>query len=86
LNADAAKLTFFGHLTEMFGYSHANHVLELSGGAERAIAEIRAHLAEVTERITNDYDLDRLSTEVPRAYRLILGDACHAYRGIRFWT
>lgn len=86
LNADAAKLTFFGHLTEMFGYSHAHHVLELSGGAERAIAEIRAQLAEVTQRITNDYDLDRLSTEVPRAYRLILGDACHAYRGIRFWT
>ena len=45
-----------------------------------------AQLAEVVQRIANDHDLDRLSTEVPRAYRLILGDACHAYRGIRFWT
>ena len=58
----------------------------MSPGALRAGAELRSHLAKLTQNLTTGYDLDVLRDEVPAAYKLILGDACHAYRGIRFWT
>ena len=58
----------------------------MSEGALRAVAELRARLAALTATITTDYDLAKLQQDVPQAYKLILGDACHAYRGIRFWT
>ena len=37
-------------------------------------------------RLTGEHDLDALQAQEPRAYKLILGDACHAYRGLRYWS
>ena len=86
LNREAANLTLVGHLVEMFGYIHQSGAVQMSEGALRAVAELRARLAALTATITTDYDLAKLQQDVPQAYKLILGDACHAYRGIRFWT
>lgn len=86
LNREASKFTFVGHLVELFGYIHRYDVVQMSAGALGAVAALRAQLAELTTSLTTGYDLERLQTDVPQAYKLILGDACHAYRGIRFWT
>lgn len=86
LNRDAANFTFVGHVVELFGYNRAHGVVQMSEGADRAVADLRRRLAELTDRLTTGYDIDKLEEEVPQAYKLILGDACHAYRGIRFWT
>ena len=86
LNREASKFTFIGHVVELFGYAHTHGVLEMSEGALRAVAALRGQLAALTSTLTTDYDLDKLREDVPQAYKLILGDACHAYRGVRFWT
>lgn len=86
LNRDAANFTFVGHVIEMFGYNRANGVVQMSTGANQAVAEMRGRLAVLTDSVTTGYDIDALQEEVPQAYKLILGDACHAYRGIRYWT
>lgn len=86
LNRDAANFTFVGHVIELLGYARHYDVLELGPSALKAITALRARLAELTTSITTGYDLDKLREEVPQAYRLVLGDACHAYRGIELWT
>ncbi len=86
LNREASSFTLIGHLVELFGYIHHHGVVQMSEGAQRAIEGLRTRLATLTETLTTDYDLDKLQEDVPQAYKLILGDACHAYRGIRFWT
>ncbi len=85
LNRDAAKFTFVGHVVEVLGYAQRHGVLEMSEGARRASDDLRDQLSELTDRLTTGYDLETLRDDVPQAYKLILGDACHAYRGIRLW-
>jgi hypothetical protein len=85
LNADAAKFTFFGHAIEDLGLAYSRRLLEFSAAALRTIDQVRAELQPLTERLGSQHDLDALSSEVPSAYRIILGDACHALRGIRMW-
>ena len=41
-----------------------------------------AQLAEVVQRIATVHNLDALANAVPRAYRIVLGDACHALHGL----
>ena len=86
LNRDAAKFTFFGHLIEVLGYVHRYSVLEFGSGLTGVMAKLRGELATLTVKLTTGYDLGQLQKHVPQAYKLVLGDACHAYRGIRFWT
>lgn len=85
LNADAAKLTFFGHVIEDLGQARRRGVFTPSSEQEAAVAQCRAELARLVDRLTGEHDLDALRTEVPNAYRVLLGDACHALRGIRMW-
>jgi hypothetical protein len=85
LNADAAKFTFFGHAIEDLGLAHARSLLEFSPSALATIDQARAELQRLAERLGTEHDLDALGSEVPGAYRIILGDACHALRGIRMW-
>ena len=85
LNRDAAKFTFLGHAVEFFGYARRHGTLDLTPDAWRAAEAVRGQLVSLSERITTDYDLEALAGQVPRAYKLILGDACHAYRGLRLW-
>lgn len=86
LNREAAQFTFVGHVVELFGYIRHYNVVQLSEGAAVAVAALRAQLAKLTQSLTTGYDLEKLEANVPQAYKLILGDACHAYRGMRFWT
>ena len=86
LNADAIKLSFLGHLIEDLGYGMSCGVVKLDPGQQEAVARARVQLGSVVERIGGEHDLDRLRAEVPNAYSVLLGDACHALRGVRFWT
>ncbi|MFM8410044.1 MAG: hypothetical protein ACKOCT_07180 [Alphaproteobacteria bacterium] len=86
LNADAIKLSFLGHLIEDIGYGVSCGVVKLDDKQQEAVARARLQLGAVVERIGGEHDLDRLRAEVPNAYSVLLGDACHALRGVRFWT
>lgn len=82
LNADAAKLQFLGHSVENLRYAE-QHALYVPSAAEREqLALARRRLADVVERITTVHNLDALANAVPRAYRILLGDACHALHGL----
>jgi len=82
LNADAAKLQFLGHSIENLRYAE-RHGIYVSSAAERQqLATAERQLAEVVQRITTVHNLDALANAVPRAYRIMLGDACHALHGL----
>jgi len=86
LNADAAKLTFLGHAVEDLGYAVQHDVFQLDAAQVQTVTQAREQLAAIVSRLVGEYDLDSLQAQEPRAYKLILGDACHAYRGLRFWS
>ncbi len=82
LNADAAKLQFLGHSIENLRYAERAglYVPEMVERQQRATAE--SQLAAVVQRLTTVHNLDALANSVPRAYRIVLGDACHALHGL----
>jgi hypothetical protein len=82
LNADAAKLQFLGHSIENLRYAErvGIYVPQMVERQQRATAE--SQLAAVVQRLTTVHNLDALANSVPRAYRIVLGDACHALHGL----
>ncbi len=78
LNADAAKLQFLGHSIENLCYAERQGIYAPSDGERRQRATAERQLAELVQRITTVHNLDALANAVPRAYRIVLGDACHA--------
>ena len=86
LNADAAKLTFLGHAVEDLGYAAQYDVFQLDAAQTQTVTQAREQLAAIVSRLAGQHDLETLQAQEPRAYKLILGDACHAYRGLRFWS
>ena len=78
LNADAAKLQFLGHAIENARFAQHHHLYAPTPAEQAAIATAEEQLAGIAHRLTTTYDLDTLARQVPRAYSLILGDACHA--------
>jgi hypothetical protein len=86
LNADAAKFTFLGHSMEDLGFAVQNGVFQLDPSQREIVTQAREQLAGIVSRLTSEHDLDGLAAQVPEAYKIILGDACHAYRGLRYWS
>lgn len=82
LNADAAKLQFLGHSIENLRYAERNGIYVPSDTERQARATAEHRLAEVVQRITTVHNLDALASAVPRAYRIVLGDACHALHAL----
>jgi len=82
LNADAAKLQFLGHMIENLRYAERYGIYAPSAAEREQLASAERQLSEVVHRITTVHDLDGLASSVPRAYRIVLGDACHALHGL----
>jgi hypothetical protein len=82
LNADAAKLQFLGHVLELAGSAERHEVHTPTASERDAIAGARRHLAAIARRMVAEYDLDALARQIPRAYRVILGDASHALHAL----
>ena len=82
LNADAAKLQFLGHSIENLRFAERFKVYQPSADESARVRAAEEELAAVAHRMVAVYDLDGLARQVPRAYRTILGDACHALRGL----
>jgi hypothetical protein len=82
LNADAAKLQFLGHSIENLRYAERHGIYAPSEGERQARTTADRTLADVVQRITTVHNLDALAASVPRAYRIVLGDACHALHGL----
>jgi hypothetical protein len=82
LNADAAKLQFLGHSIENLRYAEHHGIYVPSAAERQRLATADRQLAEVVQRIATVHDLDALAHAVPRAYRIVLGDACHALHGL----
>lgn len=81
LNADAARLTFLGHLAEDFGRAAQLNVF-VPGPAQREILLwVRTELSEVVLRLARQHDLAVLAERAPAAWKALLGDLCHASRG-----
>lgn len=82
LNTDAAKLQFLGHSLESFGFAR-RHALYTPTVAELAqVRTAESELAAVVHRLATIHDLDALQRQVPRAYWVVLGDACHALHAL----
>jgi hypothetical protein len=82
LNADAAKLQFLGHSLENLGFARRHGLYEPSAAEESQVRAAERELAAVVHRLSEVHDLDGLAREVPRAYRIVLGDACHALHAL----
>jgi len=82
LNADAAKLQFLGHSIENLRYAERHGIYGPSAAERQQLATAERQLAEVVQRIATVHNLDALANAVPRAYRIVLGDACHALHGL----
>jgi hypothetical protein len=82
LNADAAKLQFLGHSIENLRYAEHHGIYVPSAAERQQLATADRQLAEVVQRIATVHNLDALANAVPRAYRIVLGDACHALHGL----
>jgi hypothetical protein len=85
LNADAAKFTFLGHVIEDLGQAYRQKVLAPTPEQLQVIGQARLDLGRLVDRLTGEHDLDALKAEVPNAYRVLLGDSCHAFRGMELW-
>jgi hypothetical protein len=82
LNADAAKLQFLGHSIENLHYAERHAIYVPSATERQRLATAEAQLAAVVHRLMTVHNLDVLANDVPRAYRIVLGDACHALHGL----
>jgi hypothetical protein len=82
LNADAAKLQFLGHSIENLRYAERHGIYVPDAGERQQRATAERQLADVVQRLTTVHNLDELASSVPRAYRIVLGDACHALHGL----
>jgi hypothetical protein len=78
LNADAAKLQFLGHSIENIRFAERHGIYTPTAAEQAAIHTAEEQLAGIAHRLATTYDLDTLARQVPRAYSVILGDACHA--------
>lgn len=78
LNADAAKLQFLGHSIENLRFAERHGIYTPTAAEQAAIHTAEEQLAGIAHRLVTTHDLDTLARQVPRAYSLILGDACHA--------
>jgi hypothetical protein len=83
LNADAARLTFFGHLCEDFGLAIRHRLFQPDAAQLATLVWARGQLVGVIQRFVSEHDISALSVRVPRAWHVMLGDLCHAYRGLR---
>ncbi len=82
LNADAAKLQFLGHSVENLRYAERQKIYVPAAPERQQLATAERQLGEVVQRITTVHNLDALANAVPRAYRIVLGDSCHALHGL----
>ena len=82
LNADAAKLQFLGHSLENFIFARRYGLYTPTAAELAAVRHAEEQLAVIAHRLVSTYDLDELARQVPRAYGLILGDACHALHAV----
>ncbi|MBI3769304.1 MAG: hypothetical protein HY271_12560 [Deltaproteobacteria bacterium] len=78
LNADAAKLQFLGHSLENLRFAERHGIYTPTAAEQAAVRTAEEQLAAIAHRLTTTYDLDALARQVPRAYSVVLGDACHA--------
>jgi hypothetical protein len=82
LNADAAKLQFLGHSIENLRYAEREGIYTPTTAERAQLAAAERQLTELVHRLVTVHNLDVLANSVPRAYRILLGDACHALHGV----
>ena len=83
LNLDAAKLQFIGHSLENLAFAERHAIYRPTAADQAIITAAERELIGVVHRIVAEHDLDLLAREVPRAYGVLLGDACHALAALR---
>jgi len=82
LNADAAKLQLIGHTLENLAAARRQGLFTPDADDARRLAAAERELAAIVARLARVHDLDALARQVPRAYAVLLGDACHALHAL----
>ncbi len=82
LNADAAKLQFLGHSLETLGFAQRRGLFAPTAAEAALMRAAGEELAAVAHRLVATHDLGILERQVPRAYKIVLGDACHALHAL----
>jgi len=77
-----AKLKFYGHAFEILSYARHHGLFTPTAAQARTIDRAGARLAAAVTGI-KDVDLFGVRKINRRLFRLLIGDACHAYHGIR---
>ncbi|MCB9655148.1 MAG: hypothetical protein H6729_13575 [Deltaproteobacteria bacterium] len=78
------KLKFAGHFLETLALAHSWGVFRPSPTEARTIRVAVRDLADTTQALKDAYaNLPKLKKTAPQAYYDLVGDACHAIRGLR---
>ncbi|MBK6686979.1 MAG: hypothetical protein IPG45_21100 [Deltaproteobacteria bacterium] len=78
------ELKFYGHLLETFGFARQWGVSEGSPEEETFVAEVAADLADTVRELESAFQTqDEIKAKLPQTYYDLIGDGCHAIRGVR---
>lgn len=80
-----ASLKFLGHSLEVIGYGANHGLLGLAPARQQAVDETRAELVRAVAAMERE-DLTALRGRNADLARNLVGDACHALRGVRLLT
>ncbi len=78
----SAKLKLLGHALECLGYAQANGFLRPTQMERERIGKA-AHEVRGLSAYVGGLDLEAVRQREARLYRQIIGDTCHAFRGLR---
>lgn len=76
-----AKLKLLGHALECLGYAQSHQLFQLDQKARAHIEEARQEVLGLCAYVTG-LDLEAVRRRSPQLYQQIIGDTCHAFRGL----
>jgi hypothetical protein len=78
------QMKFFGHMLETYGFATQWGLVEPSPGHQEFVAEVAADLIDSTRELDSFFKKqDDLLKAAPQTYYDLIGDGCHAIRGMR---
>lgn len=78
------ELKFYGHILETFALASQQGVLVLSAEQKKILREVAGDLLNTVQALSGAYaNLDKIKASSPQTYYDLIGDGCHAIRGLR---
>lgn len=78
------ELKFYGHILETFALASEQGVVKLSADDKKRLREVAGDLLNTIEALSGAYaNLDKIKASSAQTYYDLIGDGCHAIRGLR---